>query len=100
MKAELIKTDGSVMEVMPFGGKKSFSLKELQEIVGGSIDIQRLPKSKKKLVLNESGKLIGLPVNKVASKLWRENYPITEYPFNNDGTIVGDVIVCDSRMFR
>ena len=47
------------------------------------------------MVINDNGKIDELEVNEEASKIWREWYPIEEYPENNDQTIVGDVVVCD-----
>lgn len=93
-------TDGKSARALPLDGKKSFGLKQLQDIVGGTIDIHGLPKSKKVMIVNEEGKLIGLEINKEASRIWRENYPIEKYPYNNDGIIVGAVLVCDRKMIR
>lgn len=96
-KAQLYKTDGVIIDINPEKGK-TFSLKELQGYVGGTIDIQPLPKLKKVLVLNDEGKLIGLPRNANATEIWKKEYPIAEFPFNNDELIVGDVIICDEEL--
>jgi len=101
--AELIKADGTVEKVRPHDGKK-FGLTELREMVGGTIDIQLKPAygrgARQAIVVNDNGKLNGLPVNEVASKIWREWYPIEKYPYNNDGLIVGDVLVCGWQQIR
>lgn len=99
LKAEVIQASGYRYPIEPENGK-SFSYSELVKIVGGTIDIQRLPKTGGKIVVNDNGKISNppLPVNEIASALWRKNYPIEEFPINNDGTIVGDVLVCDGRM--
>ena len=99
IKAQLYKTDGTIANVKPVQGK-TFKLKELQEYVGGLIDIQDLPKFKKVMVLNDEGKLIGLPKNNKATDIWKETYPIAEYPNNNDELIVGDVIICDEELIN
>ena len=52
------------------------------------------------MVLNDEGKLIGLPKNDNAIDIWKETYPITEYPNNNDELIVGDVIICDDELLN
>ena len=65
----LIKTDTSVVNVVPKNGK-TFSLKELQELVGGNIELLVLPTGKE-MYLNEDGKSLGLPVNSKATKLAR-----------------------------
>ncbi len=99
MKARIMQADGYDMPAHPLVGKK-FSLRELQKIVGGTICIHKLPVSKLSLVCNDDGKIKGLPVNTAASKLWQKNYPIEKYPHNNDGVIVGNVLVCDPGMVR
>ena len=64
----------------------------LQKQVGGYIQIvpARLPKTPSvkglQLVLNEEGKLIGLPYNKLATVLYGNPYD----------DIVGDVLICSS----
>ncbi len=87
----LIKTDGTETEVEAENGKR-FTLEELQSFVGGTIDVQILPDGRA-IYLNDNGKNEGLEVNEKASRIWQEAYPIDQYPFNNDGTIVGDVLI-------
>lgn len=101
MKAEVIQASGYRYPIEPENGK-SFTLQELRRIVGGTIDIQRLPKTGGKMVVNDNGKIKQppLPVNEIASKIWRKNWPIEEFPHNNDGTIVGDVLISDGRWLR
>jgi hypothetical protein len=101
MKAEVIQASGYRYPIEPENGK-SFTLQELRRIVGGTIDIQRLPKTGGKMVLNDDGKIMRppLPVNQIASKIWQKNYPIAEFPIGNDETIVGDVLISDGRWLR
>lgn len=61
------------------------SLKFLQNIVGGYIEFIDLPKQKAVMVVNEEGKLNGLPTNVLASVLFYQNYAETR------DFIVGDV---------
>lgn len=100
-KAIYLKTDGTSKEITPVDGK-NFSLKELQDYVGGSrvIDIQDLPKSNRVMILDDNGKCEGQPKNEKATEIWKEEYPIEEYPFNNDELIVGDVVVCDNKLIN
>lgn len=98
-EAKLYKTDGTIKSIKPVSGK-TFTLKELQEYVGGLIDIQDLPKLKKVLILNDEGKIIGLPRNELATEVWKKEYPIAEFPDNNDELIVGDVIICDEELLN
>ena len=101
MKSEVIRASGSRDPIEP-ANRKSFTLEELQAIVGGTIDIKQLPRTGGMMVLNDNGKIMtpALPVNDVASKIWQENYPIAEFPIGNDETIVGDVLICDMRWLR
>lgn len=98
-----MKVDGTETEVMPKDGKK-FDLSELREMVGGTIDIQVEPTrgrgAKRAMVVNDNGVLIGLEINEAASKIWREWYPLAEYPHNNYGTIVGNVLLCGWNQIR
>ena len=89
--AILYKTDGSVTPVSPKEGKY-FSLKELQGYVGGYIQIVPLPNGEE-LVINEEGKLDGLPTNQLATSIWKKAYPISKYPENNDELVVGNALV-------
>lgn len=78
--AQIIKTTGEIIDTEPSNGT-DFSLTELQAIVGGFIELVHLPDGRL-MVVNEDGKLNGLPFNKKASELYPD-------------TIVGDVLVCE-----
>lgn len=81
--ATLIRSTGEKEEVKPAKGKK-FSLTELQRYVGGFIEIlNTAQKGKLWLVVNEEGKLKGLPVNIEASLLYERD------------TILGDVLLVE-----
>lgn len=83
--AKVILTDGREIAVKPKNGT-DFSLEELQEVVGGYIEIIYV-KGNDIMVLNEEGKLIGLPINDKVSELAGE-------------LIVGNVLVCDTKMVK
>lgn len=89
MKAKIYKADGSIIDVKPNNGT-DFSLEELQEIVGGYIEIVGLMDNEI-MVINEEGKLIDLPLNETATHMYQEVDGFYDY-------IVGDVLVCDSNM--
>ena len=90
MKAMAITTGGAILEVAP-ANNRDFSLEELQEIVGGCIDVISLT-SGQIMVINDEGKLNGLSYNDEATRLFRAAYKSTiDY-------IVGDVLVCDTNM--
>lgn len=76
-KATIIRVDGSeeVLDHKP-------TLKEAQEIVGGFIELLKVPHNIT-LVLNEEGRIFSLPKNERASRLFS--------PWN----LVGNVIVLE-----
>ena len=86
--AKWIKTDGEVIEVSPKNEDKVFTLSELKEFVGGYIECIYLT-PKQVMVINEEGKLIGLPYNVVATEAFRMAFQPT------DDFIVGDALLCE-----
>lgn len=68
--------------VRPKDGK-SFSLAELQEMVGGTIEIIHLPDGWW-LVVNDEGKLLRLPYNLAATVIYNRK----------DDFIVGNAVYC------
>lgn len=88
--AKIITTDGLEIEVSPKNGT-DFSLEEMQKVVGGYIEMYHI--SDMLMVINEEGKLYGLPYNEKATKLFRESY-------KTDDFIVGNVLVCDNNQIK
>ncbi len=86
--AEIIKSDGARVPTCPKNGK-TFQLEEMQGIVGGYIETIRLLDGRV-MVLNEEGKLKGLPVNHMATSVAGASI------FTHD-VLVGDVLVCESK---
>lgn len=100
-KAYWIKADNHVFEVEPDNGK-NFSLEELQTAVGGYIEFLRVPgycaiKNKypdlktRMLVVNEEGKLRGLPLNETASDLAFDQMARWDF-------VAGDALYVESDM--
>jgi Domain of unknown function (DUF3846) len=83
MKAKILYANGNVEEVEPANGK-TFTLAELKAIVGGYIEIVR-PNNFDTLylIVNEEGKLMGLPININATTI-----------YDMKDQIVGDALVC------
>lgn len=98
MKATIYQASGYKMPAGPEG--KRFSLNELQKIVGGLVQFQKLPKTGGVMVMNEEGELKRLPPNAEATKIWKQNFPDSEFPINNPTDIYGDVLVCDGHLVR
>ena len=66
----LFKTDLSSDKVTPANGE-NFTLEELQEMVGGYIELVRVPnKPSMRLVVNEDGRMKGLPLNHMATGIF------------------------------
>ena len=86
----ICKSNGEVIETSPKNGK-DFSLKELKEIVGGYIEIINLGDDY--MVVNEEGKLLNLPFNLDATRIYQHFTKIGDY-------IVGDVLICDKFQIR
>jgi hypothetical protein len=90
--AILLRADGTEETVTPKNGT-DFKLEELQGFVGGYIEIVSYfwtPQSRRRhrgkiLVINEEGKLNGLPHNLRASEIY-------DAPFD---VIVGDALLCE-----
>jgi len=76
-----------VVESRPPLDNRKYKLDELQEIVGGYIQIVSASDGRI-IVLNEEGKLIGLPINPIATQLF----------FPGQDVIVGNVLICQSNM--
>lgn len=90
MLSTVITTDGHRRNVEPSNGT-DFSLEELNGFVGGYIEIVRLSKSQV-MVVNEEGKLMGLKPNLYATLL-------VQIAGHRD-TIVGNVLVCDTKKIK
>lgn len=89
--ATLLKTDFTMTEVQPKNGK-DFTLEELQGYVGGFIQIIHSDVDDSIMVVNEDGKLCGLPENVNATIA-----AILKDMIGWSDRIVGDVIVCRSE---
>jgi len=68
------------------------NLEAAQEFVGGMVEGITFPNGDY-LIINEEGKLIGLPINKEATKLWRETFTKDKYLFGYDDFVVGPAIL-------
>jgi len=86
--AKIIKSNGETIDVNPNNGN-DFKLEELQTIVGGYIEIVWLPNNEI-MVVNEDGKLMELPINQEATKIYQN-------AFGYNDVIVGDVLLCKSN---
>lgn len=89
MEAEIFKTDGTRIEILP-KDSKYFSLEELQEIVGGYIEIIPCNNKEYSCVMNEEGKLHELDFNEEATNS-------VNYYIDTEDFIVGDVLITHNK---
>ena len=68
------------------------SLKEAQEFVGGYVEGITFPNGDY-LIINEEGKLIGLPLNEEATKLWKDTFDNDNYITGRNDFVVGNAIL-------
>lgn len=88
--AQIIKTDGQIVPVEPKNGT-DFQLDELQQIVGGYVQLFPLAnEAGEVMVMNEDGKIEELPTNPKATELAAKRLFQGDY-------IVGDVLVCKTE---
>ena len=66
--------------------------KAVSDFVGGMVEAINFPNGDL-LLLNEEGKLMQLPVNKEATKIWRETFTADKYLWGHDDVVVGPAIL-------
>lgn len=86
--ALVIKADGTKDALQP-KNNKVFTLEELKSVVGGYIEIVQLTEDYL-MIINEEGKLLDLPINVVATRVYRASR-------NTDDFIVGNVLICSNK---
>lgn len=98
--AKIVKPNGAV-ESRETGDPDGFALEEVQKMVGGYIELVQLqtpvkfsddPQEYTMMVLNEEGKLRGLPFNAVATGIWQDS--MTEGEADD---LVGNVVFVTRR---
>ena len=72
--------------------KNEPTLKEAQEFVGGYVEGISFPNGDY-LIINEEGKLIGLPLNPEATALWRATFDNDNYVTGRKDFVVGPAIL-------
>ena len=68
------------------------TLESAQEFVGGYVEGIPFPNGDY-LIVNEEGKLMGLPLNPEATTLWRATFTKDKYLFGYDDFVVGPAIL-------
>lgn len=75
--------------------EKTYTLEELQEFVGGNIELLFIPNSDKCMVVNEEGKIMHLPVNPIATSIFNVFFDNRYHDI-----IVGNVLLCESNQIE
>ena len=68
------------------------SLEQAQKFVGGYVEGITFPNGDY-LIVNEEGKLMGLPINEQATKLWKDTFDNDNYVIGRDDFVVGPAIL-------
>ena len=84
-------TDSSEFKIIE-NKKDEPQYKEVSKFVGGMVEAVQFPNGDL-LLLNEEGKLMGLPVNEKASELWSKTFTKDKYAFGHDDFVVGPAIL-------
>ena len=84
--ALLIRSNGETAEVFPT--RKSFSLEELQHLIGGYIQVIAL--NGRSMIVNQEGKLHNLRENSVATQIAKGFIDADDY-------IVGDALIASEN---
>ena len=66
--------------------------KAVSDFVGGMVEVVQFPNGDL-LLLNEEGKLMGLPVNEKASELWKDTFDNDNYVTGRKDFVVGPAIL-------
>ena len=70
--------------------------KAVSKFVGGMVECVSFPNGDL-LLLNEEGKLMGLPLNEKASKLWKDTFDNDNYITGRDDFVVGPAILIRAK---
>jgi len=75
------------------------SLKEAQEFVGGYVEGITFPNGDY-LIINEEGKLMGLPLNSEATMMWRATFDNDNYVTGRKDFVVGPAILIKKQALK
>ena len=74
-------------------------LKAAQEFVGGMVQGIEFPNGDY-MIMNEEGKLMGLPLNPEATALWRLTFTKDKYLFGYDDWVAGPAILIKHKALK
>ena len=86
-----INTDAAEFKIIE-DSKDEPDLKAAQDFVGGYVEGITFPNGDY-LIINEEGKIRGLPLNEQASKLWKDTFDNDNYITGRKDFVVGNAIL-------
>ena len=95
---ETLNTKESEFKIIT-DSKDEPDLKAAQEFVGGMVEGITFPNGDY-LIINEEGKLMNLPLNEIATGLWRETFTKDKYSFGYDDFVVGPAILIKAKALK
>jgi hypothetical protein len=75
------------------------TLESAQEFVGGYVEGITFPNGDY-LIVNEEGKLMGLPLNPEGTALWRATFTKDKYAFGHDDWVSGPAILIKHKALK
>ena len=75
------------------------TLESAQEFVGGYVEGITFPNGDY-LIVNEEGKLMGLPLNPEGTALWRSTFTQDKYAFGYDDWVCGPAILIKHKALK
>ena len=98
MTKEEINTKASEFKIIT-DQKDEPNLEAAQKFVGGMVEGITFPNGDY-LIINEEGKLMQLPLNVEATKLWRSTFTKDKYAFGYDDFVVGPAILIKAKALK
>ena len=93
-----VNTDANEFKIVS-DSKDEPDLKAAQKFVGGYVEGITFPNGDY-LIINEEGKLKGLPLNPEATTLWRSTFTKDKYSFGYDDFVVGPAILIKANALK
>jgi hypothetical protein len=90
-KKNTLSTDANEFVIID-DKKNEPQYKAVSDFVGGMVQVVSFPNGDL-LLFNEEGKLMKLPLNKKASKLWKDTFDNDNYITGRDDFVVGPAIL-------
>ena len=97
-KTEKINTTAAEFKMIT-DKKDEPDYKAVSKFVGGMVEVVQFPNGDL-LLLNEEGKLMGLPLNPEATTLWRMTFTKDKYAFGYDDWVSGPAILIKQKALK